>query len=407
MPKPLFLSICILISGWGYAQTRTQLSNEEKAKNAALYGTSEQRAALSRIDENAKWYTKIPDTKLPLNLTAFTHRNYYIVNFTPITSLKFTPVSSSISTIKLIDGRYDVDKVSFLPVINDVQKKGYNCLGLQFDSSLKSWLKNSFLETAITTDSSSKRQLVIVIKKCWFSNTVNQPYASANPKLLTTLDYQFDTYTSLDIGYYPQKAIKGSFTTLYNSGKAYSELCDSLLTVLNKELAGQNFVAKEIESNWQSPVDFNDYYSDRIRKTAQLQKTPKGLYETYADFLDKKPVSDSEEMVVKYTNYERVPLYACQLSAFKEGQHVASNKSWGYFDGTSLFLNTGNGFYIKLIRSKNDYVFFDLKSIRQDPIKHTILEGIQIGGSPYQLLKDYTKAYALTYQLDMDTGKLY
>jgi hypothetical protein len=100
-------------------------------------------------------------------------------------------------------------------------------------------------------------------------------------------------------------------------------------------------------------------------------------------------------------------LYACQLNAFKDGQHIASNKSWGYFDGFSLFVNTGNGFYIKLIRSKDDYVFFDLKSIRQDQIKSTILDGIQIGNSPYPLLKDYTKAYALTYQLDLDTGKLY
>jgi hypothetical protein len=32
---------------------------------------------------------------------------------------------------------------------------------------------------------------------------------------------------------------------------------------------------------------------------------------------------------------------------------------------------------------------------------------ILIGASSYRLLKDYTKAFALTYQLDYDTGSLY
>ena len=297
--------------------------------------------------------------------------------------------------------------MSFLPVTNDVQKKGYIALGLQINQSLNDWLKNVFIERTITTDSNSKRQLLIVVKKCWFSNSANQPYTAANPKILTSLDYRFEIYTSLDIGYYPQKVINGRFLTGYNNGKAYAELTDSLLAILKKELLPMNFSAKETEANWQSAVDFNDYYNERNRKTAHFEKAPNGLYESYADFLDKKPASDSVDMIVKYTNYERVPLYACQLEAFNEGQHIPSHKSWGYFDGTSLFVNTGNGFYVKLIRSKNDYVFFDLKSIRQDQIKSSILEGIQIGGTSYQLLKDYTKAYALTYQLDMDTGKLY
>jgi hypothetical protein len=406
MPKLLFFSIFCLLTGFADAQTHSQLKQEERNK-ALSNPDAEQRSSQDRLNKNTNQNPQTLSTFLSNMPASSSIRNYPIVNYTPKISLEDDPVFSPVSSIKIIDGRFDVNKVSFLPVINDVQKKGYASLGMQFVPSFTGWLKSSFIERAIATDSNSKRQLLLVIKKYWFSNSVDQPYAAANPKLITALEYQFEIYTSLDIGYYPQKIIKGNFSTLYNGGKAYSELSDSVLVVLKKELTRQNFSVRETEANWQSPVDFNDYYNERIRKTAHFENMPKGLYESYTDFLDKKPVCDSVDMAVKYTNYERVPLYACQLNAFKDGQHIAGNKSWGYFDGFSLFVNTGNGFYIKLIRSKDDYVFFDLKSIRQDQIKSTILDGIQIGNSPYPLLKDYTKAYALTYQLDLDTGKLY
>ena len=333
--------------------------------------------------------------------------SYPIVSFSTENKDAVSPLTIPVAEIKIVDARFDNEKVGFLPIGNDMQKRGYNTVGLQINKDLTSWLTEAFINKNIITDSSSKRHLVLVIKKFWFSNAAVDHYSVSNPKMLTSLHYAIDVFTSLELGYYPQKKISGSFTTLYNKANAYSQLTDSILSLLNKELLSVNFAAKETETNWESPVDFNDYYNTRIRKASHFEKMLKGVYASYADFINKTPICDSVEMIVKYTNYQRVPLYACQLDAFKEGQHMPSNKSWGYFDGSSLFVNTGNGFYIKLIRSKNDYVFFDLKSIRQDQIKSSILEGIQIGGTPYQLLKDYTKAYALTYQLDMDTGKLY
>ncbi len=406
MPKLLFFSIFCLLTGFAEAQTHSQLKQEERNRTLGN-PAAEQRAGQDKLTKNTDQNPQMLGAFLANNPTTSSNKYYPILSYRPPVSLEDAPAPSPVYSIKLIDGRFDVNKVSFLPLINDVQKKGYTSLGLQLGSSLTGWLKNYLIERTLATDSNSKRQLLIVVKKCWFSNSANQPYTLVNPKLITTLNYDFEIYTSLDIGYYPQKAIKGSFSTLYEGGKAYSALSDSLLAVLKKELTQQHFSAKETEANWQSPIDFNDYFNERIRKTAHFEKNPRGLYESYADFLDQKPICDSVDMVMKYSNYERVPLYACLLNAFRDGQHIASNKSWGYFDGVSLFLNTGNGFYIKLIRAKDDYVFFDLKSIRQDQIKNTILDGIQIGNTPYLLLKDYTKAYALTYQLDLDTGKLF
>lgn len=362
------------------------------------------------IDENKfndpKFLAFPKKLNVPLNLASLI--NYYpVVGISLKNRLTDNISLLSISQIRLIDARFDNKKIGFLPVGTNLQKSGYSTLGLQISRGPISWLKESFIEKNIILDSSSKRQLVIVLQKFWFSSSANQLYSVSNPRLLATLHYGFDIYTSPGIGYYPQKKIEGSFTTLYNKGNAYTDLTDSLLILLKKEFLSQNFAAKETDANWQSPIDFNDYYNTKMRKVSQFEKMPIGVYATYADFLEKNVMCDSVKMIMKYNNYDRIPLYACQLVAFTAGQRQSSKESWGYFDGTSLFLNTGAGFFIKLIRTKEDYVFFHLKNIREDRIKQDILEGIQIGSSSYQVIRDYTKVFALTFQMDTETGQLY
>ena len=263
------------------------------------------------------------------------------------------------------------------------------------------------MQNGISSDTGGHRQLIIVLQKFWFSNSAMGRYTAANPRLATTLHYHFDIYTSLNIGYYPQTKFAGTVTALYNDGNAYNALADSLLVLLKKEVFTNTYSAKETETNWLSPVEFNDYYNKRFKILAHPEKIPKGVYTTYDDFLANKPMSDSVEMIVKYNNYERAVTYACQLTAFKEGERVSSNKSWGYYDGVALFVNTGNGVFIKLIRTKEDFVFYYLKNFNEEKIKPDLQASIIIGDASYQVLKDYKKAFGLTYQLDYDTGKLY
>ncbi|MES2330988.1 MAG: hypothetical protein V4539_15400 [Bacteroidota bacterium] len=311
------------------------------------------------------------------------------------------------ANIILIDARADNEKVGFMPLESDMQKKGYTTVGLQLDKKLSGWFNDNFIEKNISIDSNQPRQLEIVIRKFWFSNSVSELYSVSNPKLRTSLHYQFDVYSSFNLGYYPQQKIMGSFTTLYNKGNAYNELTDSLFAVLRKSLGKLDLKAMETDNNWQSPIDFNDYYNSKMRQVSHFEQMPRGLYASYQDFLEKNISGDSVELVKQYSNYDRAEMYACQLTAFKDGQHIPSNKSWGYYDGSFLFLNTGNGFFVKLIRSKENFNFYHVRNIQQDRIKQDILNGINIGNTSYQLLKDYTKAFALTYQLDTDTGTLY
>lgn len=333
---------------------------------------------------------------------------YPILELNPVNKSTDTISLSSIGEIKLMDMRADKLKIGFLPVQYELAKKGYTTLGVQFDKNLQKWLKENFIDQNISTDTNRIRQLIIVTQKFWFSNTAKERFTPRNPKLETTLFYDFDIFTHTENGYYPQKKIKGNITELYYNGNAFTSLTDSLLNLLKKTLSSTNFLNKEIESNWLSPNNFIEYYNTKIIRTTQLNKTPKGVYETYEDFLAKKRQGDSVDMVVKYTNYDHTaPIYACNIIAYQEGKYVPTNKSWGFFDGKTIFLNTGEGFFIKLTPSKEGYVFLHFKNIGEDKIKKYILDGIQIGDNQYQILKNYTAAFAFTFQLDLDNGKLY
>lgn len=349
----------------------------------------------------------LPSTQVSTLRGVFSISSYPIIGFVPKTGFSDMFNMAGLKSIKLIDARFDNYKVGFSPVGYALQKKGYNALGLQIDKTPADWLRLKFMQNGFGADTGSRRQLTIVLQKFWFSNSAQDRYTAANPKLTTTLHYHFDIYTSLDIGYYPQRKFAGTLTALYNNGDAYNGLADSLLVLLKKEVFTNIYSAKETETNWLSPVDFNDYYNKRFKILAHPEKKPRGVYETYDDFLANKPISDSVEMIVKYNNYERAVTYACQLTAFKDGQPVSCNKSWGYYDGRALFVNTGHGIFIKLIRTKEDFVFYYLKNFNEEKINPDLQASIIIGNASYQVLKDYKKAFGLTYQLDYETGKLY
>ena len=268
------------------------------------------------------------------------------------------------------------------------------------------WLQENTISENPETGTSGVRELVLVMQKFWFSNSASERYTLSKPKLLTTLYYNFDVYSSTGYGYFPQTTFSGSLTTLYKRGDAYNELANALLVSLQETLVAKSFKAKETDMNWLSPIAFIEYYDERKKKTSQLADVPRGMYATYNDFLAKKPITDSVEILVIYNEYE-TETYACQFTAYRNEQPLSCYRNWGYFDGSYLFLNTGNGFYIKLTKNKEDYVFANLKEINKQHIKSYLTSSIQIGNSAYEVIKDYARAFNLTYKLDYDTGKLY
>ncbi|MBL7759061.1 MAG: hypothetical protein JNK08_00020 [Sediminibacterium sp.] len=332
---------------------------------------------------------------------------FQLSSFTPATHFTDHIALSEVSHIKLIDLRADPTKVGYMPLNISLKRKGIQAVGVQIQQSPFKWLSENFLNTHVATDSNSKRQLVLVLKKCWFTQHAAVPYQSGDAALITTLEYSFDLFSSMDYGYYPQRKITGSVSAPYNKGNAYNVLLDSLLTVLQHSAFNNRYAEKETPENRIAPADFNEYYNAHKQAIAATATAPRGMYLSYDDFLKGRPFSDSIEVIRKYNNAGKSDIYACEFTAIKNSIPQSCNKAWGYYDGSSLFLNTGNGFYIRLLRAGYNYVFFNLNNIREDRIKAGTLADIQIGKSSYEIIKEYSRVTPLTYQLDMETGTLY
>ena len=352
--------------------------------------------------------TKFRYDLLTNNLLSHLH-NYPIVLFKPKTTVTGSLSLPDIQSIRIIDGRYDVKKIGFFLCDHSFRERQVYMVGLQLQGNLTGWLKENFIDKNIIIDSnnSNKRQLVILLKKFWYSISAPEPIPSVKKDLVTTLHYRFDIFSSKDIGYYPIKKIEGSFSEKYNSNKAYNSLSDSVLQLLKDQFSKLPFEENEVEKKWMAPADFVDYCNKALKSLQSFENKKKGLYESYQDFLDNKPMADSVDMITKYNNSGYSALYACQIAAYQNGEPLSGTKAWGYFDGETIFLNTGNGFYIKLLLSGDDYLFLFLKNLSNDKINTEMQKRILINDTPYKLLKNFTASYSLIYQLDYTTGKLF
>jgi hypothetical protein len=317
------------------------------------------------------------------------------------------PTPSQIGKIKIIDVRADPYKIGFKPVEYAQRRRGVNAIGIQLKEGVNKWLLNDVLGNFLQTDSNSNRQLVVVVSQCWLSNEANLPFHASNPKLFHELHYNMTIYSYLGSSYFPQKRIAGTFSSAHMVNEKVSPLFDSLAQLLCKEISNIDFIRKEKDDYLIAPAEFNSHYNERKNRLNNVLAPIQGVYKTYDDFLAQRVDSDSTELIKKYDNAGRSPMYACQLMQFNNKDPESTSKSWGYSDGKALYVNIGNGFFVRLVRSGGNYIFYWLNNMREDRIKASVSNGIKLGTSSFEIIKDYSRVTPLTYQLDALTGKLY
>jgi hypothetical protein len=181
-------------------------------------------------------------------------------------------------------------------------------------------------------------------------------------------------------------------------------LVDSLVHTLQTELPGINIESRESSKTILSEIKVDDYVT---KKTAKIPKRILyGVYPTYEDFLNQKSITDSID-IIPYKDYFERNVVAAHLGIIKNGLVEPCSKYWGFFDGRFLFLNTGNGFFIRMFPVNNQFVFADLQQIAMNTKKKSITSEAMIGHSPYDIIKDFGKTYHLFFMLNYEDGKLY
>jgi len=301
--------------------------------------------------------------------------------------------------IEVIDNRYDNSKQGFFPVYKGAPKQ------IKFDQPLTLWLYSQ-LDQMLELEKDSARKLIFVIQRFWFSNTMMQKFTPFKQNLEVSLYFKVELFSSLNDVYYPIKRIEKNFTTTFDEQNSYKRLIDSFFEALEKNLPETDYASKETQQHALSQDRVANYLQTKIDRLLLAKKIRRGVYETFNDFINQKIMGDSVELV-NYADYNGKQTVACHVGVYVRNSLQPCNKCWGYYDGRFLFLNAGDGFFIKLTPWYNQFVLADLQQIVYAKKKKPFISEIQISTSSYDIIKDYAKAYHLFFQLDYDDGKIY
>ena len=303
----------------------------------------------------------------------------------------------SVYRIEIIDNRYDTYKLGFHPEFKKAPREVRPSL------PLPEIIKEIF-SNGVQLDDSANRKLIVVIQECWISYYAESRFNILKKNMLAELQYKLECFTALDTAYYPLKRINGDIVMIYDEEITTRQLVDSMIHVIQMEIPKLKIGERENASSLISETRMNNYI---IQKKAVIpRRYAYGVYPTFEDFLQQKPITDSID-IIPYKDYAERDVVAAHLGLIKNGLTEPCSKYWGYFDGRYLFYNTGNGYFVRMFPVDGQFVFADLQQVALNTKKKSITSESLIGKTSYDIIKDYGKAYHLFFQLNYDNGKLY
>ncbi len=300
--------------------------------------------------------------------------------------------------IQFIDNRYDTSLLGFFPIYKRIPKK------IRLNDELPLWMQSQF-EKMFTRNEKEPRQLLIVIQKLWFSPEAHEKFSLLKQRLQIGLYYNLEVYSRLNDQYFAIKRLQGDFHTTFYEQTAYQVLTDSLFGLLQNVLPETDYEVREAKNKTIDSTTLFKYLNDKKQRLPQ-NTFQKGIYASYDDFIQQKVMSDSVEVVKSYDYYQS-KMVGCNLGVYIQGELQSCNQCWGYFDGRFLYLNSGNGFFMRLRQLGNQFILADLQDVAMQTIHKSIMSDVMIGNSTYGNIKDFAKTYRLFYQLDYDNGKLF
>jgi hypothetical protein len=308
-------------------------------------------------------------------------------------------INFPVNSIEVIDNRSDTTKQGFYPLYKYAPRQ------IKFPTLLSGWMLSQ-LNELINPDTQTERKLVMVVQRFWFGYSAQQKHSVFKQHLETSLYYKLELFSVLNGNYFPLKRTEGVFTTGFNDHATYKPLVDSMMKALQKDLSNIDFTIKEEGKNALSKEHFSDYINKKRSKSNLRRPLVKGVYASYDDFLQQKIIGDSVDLV-RYTDYFGRQTVACHIGVYIQNYLQPGNKYWGYYDGRFLFVNTGNGLFVKLTPWYNQFILADLQQIAFSKQRKTFVAGSTISTTPYNIIKDFAKVYHLFFELDYDEGKLY
>lgn len=262
------------------------------------------------------------------------------------------------SQVEVIDNRYDTLHVGSI-------NKDYKAdLWLTFNKqSLSQVISNKLLQKK-----ENPLSLLVVVKDFWFTeskdlNTYGQkkPLSEVNNNLVCKLEF----YQKLDNN--KAVAITRVDTTLtaLNDNSRYNamniELISKILQVsvdkIDKAIHAASYAKRKTIAIEDIYASINERFVKPILKDDVLRK---GVYKNNEDFLNNAP-SDTN-FTVKQDSKGFITLYLKD----EDGNEYLSRDSWGYCDGTSIFINN-KGMFNPLYRIGNAFFWRAFNMVKIEP----------------------------------------
>lgn len=210
----------------------------------------------------------------------------------------------------------------------------------------------------ILKDSSGNGTILFSVKHFWIAQQIIK--ASLGKTILTgPKDYLSFCYLDLDCYLLKNDHLQllGRIDTVISAKKWIGHYANELTkkSVTTAMLIADSLLTKSVEHSTENitPAELTAKYSLNY---PILSGTPaKGIFLTYSDFLNNQPVSP--EFTLNETKKEEV-LISASVDSSK------TNKAWGYFDGTDLFIHVNDEYY-RMVRSQRTFEFAGPRNIRK------------------------------------------
>jgi hypothetical protein len=339
-----------------------------------------------------------PPTAIQRGPIVTTHSpNFLQTEFITPAYLSVPKIELPVYRIEIIDNRFD-DKLGFRPVYKYAPKE------IRLMNTLPDAIKTIFASGIEPADTARKRKMIVAIQNCWITYYADSKFNFLKKSLVAKLEYNFECFTAIDTNYYPLKRMSGNLTMMFRDEVTSSILIDSMIHLLQNEISRLTIPEKENPKTLISETRMDNYILQK--KAVVPNRFKRGMYASYDDFINQQVITDSVD-IIPYKDYYNRYAIAANISIIKDGSAEPCNKCWGYFDGRYLFYNTGNGFFIRMLYARGQFVFADLQQLTYNTIKKSITSESIIGNTPYNIIKDYGRFLHILYQLNYEDGKLY
>jgi hypothetical protein len=248
----------------------------------------------------------------------------------------------------LVDNRFDTSKVGYLKTGRHYKKL---VTEMPFAARLQTFLNNKYDSL---TDQTSALTLLIVVKDFWLQQASaaeqkknKMAKASEATTEFANCTARFDVYMMMGDSYVP--ILK--WDSIYNENRFLKKCVEELMIrpfddCISK-IARMNFskIAEvKLKLTWKEIAQYNNQRLAFPRFKSQLPG--KGIYKTFQDFLQNKPLQ--KDFIIQYGSQTD------EVFVIENGTPVLLTDFWGLCDGEKNYLKVGFNLF-ELVKQNNTY----------------------------------------------------